>query len=52
MFGKYVGWILLAVDFAQVHTLRPNNLLYPTGVGVKVTQLAKALPVAYAYGGA
>ena len=52
MFGKYVGGILLTVDFAQVHTLRPNSLLYPKSVGVKVAQLAKALLVAYAYGSA
>jgi len=52
MFGKYVGWILLSVDFAQVHTLGSDGLLNPKRVCVEVAQLAKALPVAYADGSA
>jgi hypothetical protein len=50
--GENVGRILLTVDLAQVHTLRPNSLLYPKSVRIKVAQLAEALPVAYAYGSA
>ena len=52
MFGMYVGWVLFAVNPATAHTLRPNSLLYPKGVRVEVSQLVKALPVAYASGGA
>ena len=51
MFGKYIGWVLFAIDLAEVDTLCSDSLLNPKRMRVKMSQLAKALPVADAYGG-
>ena len=50
VFGEQVCRVDFARDFTQVDTPEADGLLDPQGVGIQVSQFAKALPVANAYG--
>ena len=44
--GEQVCWVLLAGDFAEVHSAEADSLLDPESVRIEVAQLAETLTVA------
>ena len=50
VFGEEVSWVGFSSYLPQVDSAEPHSLLNPQGVGVEMTELAEALPIADADG--
>ena len=50
VFGEEVSWVGFSSYLPQVDSAEPYGLLNPQSVGVEMTELAEALPVADANG--